>query len=225
VNPLVVRDVLHVEGAQDSLSQSRLMDRELRIVPVNGYIIKIYDKAPAIRTGCGHQGNHVAVAPQAGDLFGFDVNVARKGCQSRDGSSDKRYREPNTILNEHTYTDILQAEEPNTQDRSVPIASTPATNRPLAAGNGNSKGGNPGSSSAGLLKDRADSSDENDEEDVSEDEDDPPVVIDKSKRSSFTPEFAGLNGDLGSEWEAPAGSHWRRSRTIHRRRRSGRLEV
>jgi len=33
---VVVRNVLHVEGAHNSLSQSRLMDRGLRIFPVNG---------------------------------------------------------------------------------------------------------------------------------------------------------------------------------------------
>jgi hypothetical protein len=44
---VVVRNVLHVEGAHNSLLLSRLMDRGLLIVPVNGYGIKIYDKAPA----------------------------------------------------------------------------------------------------------------------------------------------------------------------------------
>jgi len=70
------------------------------------------------------------------------------------------------------------------------------------------------------------SSDENDDEDESEDEDDedPPAVIDKSKKSSFTRELAGLGGNLGKAWEAPAGSH-RRGRTDHRRRRSGRMEI
>jgi hypothetical protein len=43
---VVVRNVLHVEGAHNSLLLSRLMDRGLLIVPVNGYVIKIYDKAP-----------------------------------------------------------------------------------------------------------------------------------------------------------------------------------
>ena len=43
IHEVVVRDVLHVEGAHNSLSQSRLMDRGLWIVPVNGYGIKIYD--------------------------------------------------------------------------------------------------------------------------------------------------------------------------------------
>ena len=44
---VVVRNVLLVKGVHNSLSQSRLMDRGLRIVPVNGYGIKIYDKSPA----------------------------------------------------------------------------------------------------------------------------------------------------------------------------------
>jgi len=39
----VVRDVLHVEGAHNSLSHRRLMDKGLRIVPVNGLGIKIYE--------------------------------------------------------------------------------------------------------------------------------------------------------------------------------------
>jgi len=53
IHEVVVRNVLHVEGAKNSLSQSRLMDQGLQIVPVNGYGIKIYDKAPAESTGRG----------------------------------------------------------------------------------------------------------------------------------------------------------------------------
>ena len=63
---VVVRNVLHIEGAHNSLSQSRLMDRGLQIVPVNGYGIKIYDKAPAESTGRG-RGNLVGVARQTGE--------------------------------------------------------------------------------------------------------------------------------------------------------------
>jgi len=44
--------------------------------------------------------------------------------------------------------------------------------------------------------DEDESDDENESED--EDEDDPPVVIDKSKKSSFTRELAGLDGNLAS---------------------------
>jgi hypothetical protein len=228
VYEVVVRDVLHVAGAHNSLSQSRLMDRGLRIVPVNGFGIKIYDKAPAMGTGHGGQRSLVAVAPQVGGLFRFDVHAGGKSRRSRDVSRGrKRHTSPNTIPNEQNYTDILEPEEPKTQDILVLIASTPTTNRPLAAANGNSKGGNSGGSSAGQLKDCAGSSDENEyDEDESEDEDDedPLAVIDKSKKSSFTRELAGLDGNLGSAWEAPAGSH-RRSGTDHRRWRSGRLEV
>jgi len=77
------------------------------------------------------------------------------------------------------------------------------------------------------LKDRAGSCDENDDEDESEDDDDndPPAVIDKSKKSSFTWELAGLDGNLGSAWEAPAVPHRRRSWTDHRCQRSGRLDI
>jgi hypothetical protein len=42
---VVVRNVLHIEGAHNSLSQSPLNDRGLWIVPVNGYGCKIYDKS------------------------------------------------------------------------------------------------------------------------------------------------------------------------------------
>jgi hypothetical protein len=214
INEVVVRDVLHVEGAHNSLSQSRLMDRGLRIVPVNGFGIKIYDKAPAMGTGRGGQGSLVAVAPQVRGLFRFDVDmkVARKGHRSRDVSRErKRYTAPNAIPNEHVYTDILEPEEPtNKQEISVSIAPTPAIKRPAA-------GGKSGGNSAGQLKDRAGSEDEDDE--------DPPGVIDKSKKSSFTRELAGLDGNLGSAWKAPAGSYRRRSRTDHRRRRSGRMEI
>jgi hypothetical protein len=95
------------------------------------------------------------------------------------------------IPNEHTNTDILEPEELKIQDISVPIAWTPAIKRPAADGNftgGNSGGAN----SAGQLKDRAGPSNEHDDED--EDEENPPVVIDKSTKSSFTWELAGLNG-------------------------------
>jgi hypothetical protein len=201
------------------------MDRGLRIVPVNGFGIKIYDKAPAMGTGRGGQGSLVAVAPQVGGLFRFDVDARGKGYRSRDVSRGrKRHTSPNTIPNEHTYTDILEPEEPKTQKILIPITSTPTINRPRPAA-----GGKSGGNSAGQLKDRAGSDDEdeheNDDEDESEDEDDPPVVIDKSKKSSFTRELAGLDGNIGSAWDAPAGSHRRRSRIDHRRRRSGRLEI
>jgi len=46
IHEVVVRNVLHVEGAHYSLFQSRLMDQGLWIVSVNGYGIKIYDKSP-----------------------------------------------------------------------------------------------------------------------------------------------------------------------------------
>jgi len=96
-----VRDVLHVAGAHNSLSQSRLMDRGLRIVPVNGYGIKIYDNRG--------QGSLVAVAPQVGGLFRLDVDARGKGHRSRDVSRErKRYTSPNTIPSEPTYTDILE---------------------------------------------------------------------------------------------------------------------
>jgi hypothetical protein len=45
-NEEVVRNVLNVGGVHHSVSQSRLMDRGLRIVPVNGYGIKIFEKSP-----------------------------------------------------------------------------------------------------------------------------------------------------------------------------------
>ena len=129
INEVVVRDVLHVEGAHNSLSQSRLIDRGLRIVPVNGYGIKIYD-APAMGTGRGGQGSLVAVAPQIGGLFRFDVDARGKGRRSRDVSRErKRYTAPNATPNEHVYTDILEPEKPtNKRDISVPIASTPTIN-------------------------------------------------------------------------------------------------
>jgi hypothetical protein len=85
---VVVRNVLHIEGAHNSLSQSRLMDRGLRIVPVNGYGIKIYDKSPAEDTARGQargrgRGNLVGVARQIGGLFRLDVKVAGKRYRAR----------------------------------------------------------------------------------------------------------------------------------------------
>ena len=45
---VVVRNVLHVEGARNTLSQSMLMDRGLRIVPVNSYGLRIPQQRPVI---------------------------------------------------------------------------------------------------------------------------------------------------------------------------------
>jgi len=84
---VVVRDVLHVEGAHDSLSQSKLMDRGLWIVPVNGFGIKIYDTPNTGRRG---QGTLVAVSPQVGGLFRFDVDARGKGRRSRDVSRGRK---------------------------------------------------------------------------------------------------------------------------------------
>jgi hypothetical protein len=62
------------------------MDRGLRIVPVNGYGIKIYDKSPTDNArgqdqGRGQsrgQGSLVGVARQIGGLFRLDVKFAGK---------------------------------------------------------------------------------------------------------------------------------------------------
>jgi len=85
---VVVRNVLHVKGAHNSLSQSRLMDRGLQIVPVNGYGIKIYDKSPAEDCARGQgrgrgQGSLVGVARQIGGLFRLDVKFAGKRYRAR----------------------------------------------------------------------------------------------------------------------------------------------
>jgi hypothetical protein len=81
IHEVVVRNVLHVEGAHNSLSQSRLMDRGLRIVPVNGYGIKIYDKPPT--DSARGRGNLVGVARQIGGLFRLDVKVTGKRYRAR----------------------------------------------------------------------------------------------------------------------------------------------
>ena len=73
---VVVRNVLHVEGAHNPLSQSMLMDRGLRIVPVNGYGLRIH------ATGTDHpsrRGELVGVAQQVGGLFQLDVVSAGVG--------------------------------------------------------------------------------------------------------------------------------------------------
>lgn len=190
VNEVVVRDTLHVVGAHNSVSQSRLMERGLRIVPVNRFGIKIYHTAPAMWISCGGQGNRVAKATQVGGFFWVDVDAGGKGGRSRDVSRGrKRYTSPKTIPKEHTYADFLEPVGPKPWEILVRIASTPTINRPLPAADGNSKGSNPGgnsnggnsgNSSAGKMKDHMGSSDETDENE-SEDEDDPPVVIDKCK--------------------------------------------
>ena len=38
--------MLHAEGVHNALSQSMLMDRGLRIVPVSGYGLRIHAKGP-----------------------------------------------------------------------------------------------------------------------------------------------------------------------------------
>jgi hypothetical protein len=72
-----VRNVLHVEQGHNLVSQLRLMDWRLQIVPVNGLGIKIHDKALAGSTGQG-QGNFGGVARQIGGLFRLGVKVAGK---------------------------------------------------------------------------------------------------------------------------------------------------
>jgi len=83
---VVVRNVLHVEGAHNLLLQSWLIDQGLHIVPVNGNGIMIYDKSPAKSTGQG-RGSLVGVAYQIGGLFQLDVwldvNVAGKWYRAR----------------------------------------------------------------------------------------------------------------------------------------------
>ena len=153
----------------------------------------------------------------------MDVKVARKGHRSRDVSRErKRYTSPSTIPSEHTYSDILEPEEPtNKREILVPIASTPMINRPLAAADVNSKGGNSrGGSDAGQLRHFAGCRDESEDED----DEDPPAVIDKSEKSSFTRKSAGLSANIVKASEEPAGSH-QRGRTDHRNRRSGRMEI
>ena len=83
-----MRNVLHIEGAHNTLSQSRLMDRGLRIVPVNGNGIKIYDKFPTDSARGYGRRNLVGLARQIGGLFRLDVkqldvNVAGKRYRAR----------------------------------------------------------------------------------------------------------------------------------------------
>jgi hypothetical protein len=74
-----VRTVLHVDGAYNLWSQSRLMDRGLQIVRVNGYGIKIYTKSPAEHSAGGSgRGSLGGVARQIGGLFQLDVKVTGK---------------------------------------------------------------------------------------------------------------------------------------------------
>ncbi|KAF8535380.1 hypothetical protein BDD12DRAFT_893075 [Trichophaea hybrida] len=80
---VIVRNFLHVDRAHNSLSQSRLMDRRLWIVPVNAYGIKIYDKSPAEDSARG-RGSHVGIAHQIGGLFQLDVKVAGNRYRARE---------------------------------------------------------------------------------------------------------------------------------------------
>jgi hypothetical protein len=72
IHEVVGRDALHVAGAHNSLYQSRMMDRGLQIVLVNGFEIIMYDNA---NTGHRDYRTPVANAPQVGCLFQFDVNA------------------------------------------------------------------------------------------------------------------------------------------------------
>ena len=73
MHEVIVRNVLHVEGAHNTLSQSQLMDRGLRVVSVNGFGMKIYEKAVGNGYRGGRYGKLIAVAPQIGGLFWLDV--------------------------------------------------------------------------------------------------------------------------------------------------------
>jgi len=122
---VVVRNVLHVKDVHNSLSQLRLMDKGLQIVAVNGYGIKIYDKALAQSTGRG-RGKLVGVALQVEELFRLDVKRHRS-------RKSKRYTAPNDA-EEHFYREILVPEEPKKQEISVRNASTAAINRTTGSG-------------------------------------------------------------------------------------------
>jgi len=89
---VVVRDVCPVNVAHISLSKSRLKERVSLIFSINGFSIKICDKAPALVTGRGGQGDHVPMARQVGGIFWLevDVNSVRKDRQSRDVARGKR---------------------------------------------------------------------------------------------------------------------------------------
>jgi hypothetical protein len=73
---VAVRNVLPIKAAHNSLSQQRLMDRGMQIVPVNGYEIKIYDKVP--RDSARGWRNLIGVAHQVGGLFLLDVKFPGK---------------------------------------------------------------------------------------------------------------------------------------------------
>jgi len=87
IHEVVVRNVLHVEGANNSLSQSGLVDRGLRI---------------------DGRGNLVGVARRIGGLFRLDVKVAGKLHRSRES---RRHTVPNAA-DEHFYWQFLVPEEP-----------------------------------------------------------------------------------------------------------------
>jgi len=106
IHEVVVRNVLHVEGAHNSLSQSRLMGRGLRIVPVNGYRIKIYDKSPTDSTR--GRDNRLGVARSIGALFRLDLKVAGKLHQLR----ESRRHPALYTANEHFYRELLLPEGP-----------------------------------------------------------------------------------------------------------------
>jgi hypothetical protein len=92
-----VRNVLHINGAHNSLLQLWLMDRKSQIVPVNGYEIKIDDKAPAESTSQG-RGNLVGVSCHTRWLFWLDVKrldvkVSRMTDRARGSCFVRRFKQ------------------------------------------------------------------------------------------------------------------------------------
>jgi len=84
---VVVRDIVHIKGAHNSLSQSRLMHWGLQIVSVHGYGIKIYDNLQTESAQSQIQdqgrGNLAGMSPQFGGLFWLDLKFAGKRCCAR----------------------------------------------------------------------------------------------------------------------------------------------
>jgi hypothetical protein len=109
---VVLRIVLDVHGSHNSLSQLRVMDQGLQIVPVNGYGNKIYDQylsdsaqGQGPTRGCG---TLVGRARQIGGFFRLQVKVAGKLHRMK----ESRQHTAASAANEHIYREFMVLEEP-----------------------------------------------------------------------------------------------------------------
>jgi len=126
---------------------------------------------------------------------------------------DRRYTAPNAaddaILSDRFFRDVIVPEESKEESKKQidipqPVASTPPINR--QAGEAGSGRHNSHQTSKNIAEDNG----------HEEDDETPPPPVDKSKKTTWTGELAGLDHEsiLGDSWEPPAGTRRTRSSCI-----------